>query len=365
MVVRVAINGFGRLGRIIFRAIRQYYRHEIVVVAVNDACDIKSNVHLLCYDSAHKRFPEQLTIVDENHFEVGTGADKWVVQNIMTNGRELTKNGPSKLPWAELNVDIAIEATGVFRSHSQKDADGNVTKEGYDGHLAAGAKKVIVPVVPTDQIESFIVLGSNDEDLKADTNIVSLGSCSTTCLAPVIKLLNDAFSITDGFVTTVHSYTTDQVVTDVMHKDLRRARAAASSIIPTSTGITTCLKRVVKNLTRGCMNALALRVPTITGSLVDITVNVHQDVTREQVNQIFHDAAATEQLHSIISYTEEPIVSSDIVDDPHSAIIDGLSTMVLPNQSGALVKVLAWYDNEWMYACRCADLINKLAQFIQ
>ena len=264
-----------------------------------------------------------------------------------------------------MDVDVVIESTGLFRSHSVKDENGNVTKDGYDGHIQAGAKKVILPVNPTDRIETTVVLGANDEDLKPETTFISLSSCTTNCLAPVIKVLNDHFKIKDGFVTTVHSYTPDQVVSDVMHKDIRRARAAAQNIIPSVTGAIIGLKRVVKDLTRGCMDGLALRVPTVTGSLVDITVNTRDKVTVEEVNQVFRDAAQTDELHTIIDFTDEPIVSSDIIGNPHSAIVDTLSTMVIDNEQGSLVKVLAWYDNEWMYSCRCADVVHRIHHFLQ
>ncbi|OHS98991.1 glyceraldehyde-3-phosphate dehydrogenase [Tritrichomonas foetus] len=358
MVVRIAINGFGRIGRLVFRAVRDLYPKECQIVAVHDLCDIATNVHLLNYDSAHQRFPEQLTVTAEDTFEVGTGSDKWVVKNL--TGRL----GPSQLPWKELDVDVVLESTGLFRTHCVKGEDGSVTKDGYDGHLLAGAKKVVLSVPSADEIECTLVLGVNDEDLKPDTNCISNASCTTNCLAPVIKVLNDTFGIRNGYMTTVHAYTNDQVVSDIMHKDLRRARAAAMNIIPTSTGAAIALTRVVKNLTRGCMDGLALRVPAITGSLVDITVNTREKVTKDQVNQALKAASESEALRGILGYTDEPIVSSDIIGDRHSSIVDSLSTMVLDNEKGgSLVKVLSWYDNEWMYSCRCADIFHRLEQY--
>lgn len=361
MVLKVAINGFGRVGRLIFRALRRYYPREIEVVAVHDLCDIHTNIHLLFYDSAHKKFPEQVTITHEDTFEVGTGSHKWVVKNLTG------KLGPSELPWAELGVDVVVESTGLFRSHSVKKEDGSLEKDGYDGHIQAGAKKVILSVNPTDRIETTIVLGANDEDLTPETQFISISTCTTNCLAPVLKILNDHFSIKDGFVTAVHAYTPDQVVSDVMHKDIRRARAAGQNIIPSVTGAILGVKRVVKNLTRGCLNGISLRVPTVTGSLVDITVNTRDEVTVEQVNEVFREASQTKELHPFVDYTDEPIVSSDIIDNPHSAVIDTLSTMVIKNEDlgGSLVKVLAWYDNEWMYSCRCADVVHRIAHFLQ
>ncbi|KAH0789331.1 glyceraldehyde-3-phosphate dehydrogenase [Histomonas meleagridis] len=204
----------------------------------------------------------------------------------------------------------------------------------------------------------------NDEDLKPETKCTSNASCTTNCLAPVAKTINDAFGIKNGFMTTVHSNTNDQVVTDVMHKDLRRARAACMNIIPTSTGAAIALPRVVKALPPKSMDGLSLRVPTITGSLVDVTMNVKKEVTKEEVNEVLKKACESEQLKGIMKFSMEPLVSSDIIDDPHSSIVDGLSTMVLPNpDGGSLVKVLSWYDNEWMYSCRCADIFHRLGKF--
>ena len=358
MVVRIAINGFGRIGRLVFRAIRELYPKECHVVAIHDLCDIGTNVHLLNYDSAHQKFPEQLTVTDENTFEVGTGPDKWIVKNL--DGRDQ----PHQLPWGDLDVDVVVEASGIYRTRCVKGSEGQIETDGYDGHLIAGAKKVLLTVPACDDIECTLVLGVNDEDLKPNTKCIANASCTTNCLAPIIKVLNDKVGIKNGYSTSVHAYTSDQVVSDIMHKDLRRARAAAQNIIPTTTGATYALSKVVKNLTRGCMDSLALRVPAVTGSLVDITVNVRENVSKEQINTLLRDASLHEY-RGIIGFTDDPVVSADIIGDRHSAIVDALSTMVLPNEKGgSLVKVLAWYDNEWMYSCRCADILVQLGKYI-
>ena len=358
MVIKIAINGFGRIGRLVFRAVRKLYPTECQIVAIHDLCDIKTNVHLLKYDSAHKTLPEPIAITGEDEFTVGEGDNKWVVKNI---GGRL---GPSQLPWAELGIDVVLESTGIFRTHMVEE-DGKVVKDGYDGHIKAGAKKVVLSVPSADEIECTLVLGVNDEDLKPETKCISNASCTTNCLAPVAKTLNESFKIINGFMTTVHSYTNDQVVSDVMHKDLRRARAAAMNIIPTSTGAAIALPRVVKALPPKSMDGLSLRVPTVTGSLVDVTVNVEKECTVAEVNAALKAASESPALKGILGYATEPIVSSDIIDDDRSSIVDSLSTMVMKNPAGgSLVKVLSWYDNEWMYSCRCADIFARLGKFL-
>ena len=352
MVVKVAINGFGRIGRLVFRAVRKLYPTECQVVAIHDLCDIKTNVHLLKYDSAHGTWPEPIAVTGEDEFTVGEGANKWVVKSL--GGRA----GPSELPWGKMGVDVVLESTGIFRA---KAADG---KDGYDGHIKAGAKKVVLSVPSSDEIECTLVLGVNDEDLKPETKCISNASCTTNCLAPVAKTLNDAFHIICGFMTTVHSYTNDQVVSDVMHKDLRRARAAGMNIIPTSTGAALALPKVVHGLPPKSMHGLALRVPTITGSLVDVSVLVKEKVDKDKVNEALKATCQKPELKGIMKFVTEPIVSSDIIDDSYSSIVDGLSTMVIPNPAGGtLVKVLSWYDNEWMYSCRCADIFHRLGKW--
>jgi len=358
MVVKIAINGFGRIGRLVFRAIRKLYPKECQVVAIHDLCDLKTNAYLLKYDSAHRTFPEDIAIDEEaSTLTIGEGDNKWVVKSL---GGRL---GPSQLPWKEMGVDVVLESTGIFRKKAVIE-DGVVKTEGYDGHIFAGAKKVVLSVPSQDEIECTLVLGVNDEDLKPETKCISNASCTTNCLGPVAKTLNDAFGIINGFMTTVHSYTNDQVVADTMHKDLRRARAAGMNIIPTSTGAAIALPKVVHALPPKCMDGMALRVPTITGSLVDLTVNVKAKVTKEEVNAALEKATKEGPLVGIMKYVKDPIVSTDIIGDPYSSIVDALSTKVLPNENGTLVKVLSWYDNEWMYSCRCADIFHRLEKYL-
>ena len=360
MVVKIAINGFGRIGRLVFRAVRKLYPKECQVVAIHDLCDIKTNAYLLKYDSAHRTFPEEVIVNEaESTITIGTGDDKWVVKSL---GGRLS---PSQLPWKEMGIDVVLESTGIFRTMAVVE-NGEVKKDGYDGHIIAGAKKVVLSVPSADEIECTLVLGVNDEDLKKETKCISNASCTTNCLGPVAKTLNNAFGIRNGFMTTVHSYTNDQVVADTMHKDLRRARAAAMNIIPTSTGAAIALPKVVHGLPPKSLDGFALRVPTITGSLVDLTVNVNAVVTKEEVNAALKKATEEGSLVGIMKYVTDPIVSSDIVGDSYSSIVDALSTKVLPNPEGqgTLVKVLSWYDNEWMYSCRCADIFHRLEQYL-
>ena len=360
MVVKIAINGFGRIGRLVFRAIRQRYPTECQVVAIHDLCDIKTNSYLLRYDSAHRTFAEEVKVNEaDSTMTIGEGASQWVVK--VLGGRL----GPSELPWKEMGVDVVLESTGIFRRKAVVN-DGKVEKDGYDGHIIAGAKKVLLSVPSADEIECTLVLGVNDEDLKPETKCISNASCTTNCLGPVAKTINNAFGVINGFMTTVHSYTNDQVVADTMHSDLRRARAAAMNIIPTSTGAAIALPKVCHGLPPKSLDGFALRVPTITGSLVDVTFNVKAVVTKEEVNAALKKATEEGSLKGIMSYTTDPIVSTDIIGNQYSSIVDGLSTKVLPNPEGfgTLVKVLSWYDNEWMYSCRCADIFHLLGKYL-
>ena len=358
-MVKIAINGFGRIGRLVFRAIRERYAKECQVVAVHDLCDLKTNVHLLKYDSAHGKFGEEIKITADDEFTVGTGETMWTVKSI---GGRL---GPSQLPWGEMGVDVVLESTGIFRTKMALNPDGTVAKDGYDGHIKSGAKKVVLSVPSADEIECTLVLGVNNDDLTKDTKCISNASCTTNCLAPVAKTLMENFEIINGFMTTVHSYTNDQVVADTVHKDLRRARSAAINMIPTSTGAAIALPKVVHALPPKSMDGLSIRVPTVTGSIVDVTVNVKKACTAAEVNAALKAATESGPLVGIMKYTEDPIVSTDIISDPYSSIVDGLSTKVLPNPAGgSLVKVLSWYDNEWMYSCRCADIFNLLGKYL-
>jgi glyceraldehyde 3-phosphate dehydrogenase (phosphorylating) len=331
MSVRVGINGFGRIGRLVFREMQN--RDGIEVVGINDLTDAKTLAHLLKYDSVHKKFNGEVSAKEDS---------------IVVNGKEIkitAEKDPANLPWKELNVDVVVEATGVFRK-----------KEQLDKHLAAGAKKVVLTVPAKDQIDNTIVLGVNDDELKADDKIVSNASCTTNCLAPVAKVLNDEFGIVKGLMTTVHAYTNDQKILDLPHSDLRRARAAAVSIIPTTTGAAAAVGKVIPAL-NGKLNGFAMRVPTPDGSVVDLTVELERDVTKEEVNAAMKKAADG-PLKGILEYTEDPIVSIDIVGNSHSSIFDSGMTMA----SGNMVKILSWYDNEWGYSVRVVDLVEKMAK---
>jgi glyceraldehyde 3-phosphate dehydrogenase len=327
MSIRVGINGFGRIGRLAFRAMTA--RDDIEVVAINDLTPIDSLAHLLKYDSVFGRFPGTV--------EVGDNA-------LVVNGTSIqivSERDPANLPWGELNVDFALESTGIFTK-----------REGYGKHLDAGANRVVLSAPAKDAIDATIVMGVNQDTLTADHKVISNASCTTNCLGPMTKVLHDNFGVDHGLMTTVHAYTNDQRVGDVGHSDLRRARAAAVNIIPTSTGAARAIGLVIPEL-NGKLDGMAFRVPVPDGSVVDLVARVNKDVTAEQVNDALRSAAGG-TLKGIMEYTEDPIVSSDIVGNPHSCIIDGLSTIVLEKN---LVKVVGWYDNEWGYSNRVADLI--------
>jgi len=334
MTTRVGINGFGRIGRQSMKAMLERHPQELEVVAVNDLTDTKTNAHLLKYDSTYGRFPG----------EVETTADSLIV-----NGHKikvLSLRDPGEIPWGDLGVEIVIESVGIFT-----DADKAAA------HLRGGAKKVIISA-PAKGEDLTMVLGVNEQMYDpAKHNIISNASCTTNCLAPAAKVLNDNFGIERGLMNTIHSYTNDQRILDQVHKDLRRARTAGANIIPTTTGAARALALVIPEL-KGRFDGMSLRVPTVTVSVVDFVANVRKEATRESVNDAFKQAAAG-PLNGILDYTEEPLVSTDFRGDPHSSIVDGLSTMVL---GGNMVKVIAWYDNEWGYSCRIADLADFIAQ---
>ncbi len=334
MATRVGINGFGRIGRQSMKAMLERHPQELEVVAVNDLTDTKTNAHLLKYDSTYGRFPG----------EVETTADSLIV-----NGHKikvLSLRDPGEIPWGELGVEIVIESVGIFT-----DADKAAA------HLRGGAKKVIISA-PAKGEDLTMVLGVNEQMYDpAKHNIISNASCTTNCLAPAAKVLNDNFGIERGLMNTIHSYTNDQRILDQVHKDLRRARTAAANIIPTTTGAARALALVIPEL-KGRFDGMSLRVPTVTVSVVDFVANVRKEASRESVNEAFKQAAAG-PLNGILDYTEEPLVSTDFRGDSHSSIVDGLSTMVL---GGNMVKVIAWYDNEWGYSCRIADLADFIAQ---
>src|SRR5213080_3654812 len=334
MVTRVGINGFGRIGRQSLKAMMERYPRDLEVVAVNDLTDTKTNAHLLKYDSTYGRFP---------------GEVEATVDSLIVNGhtvKVLSQRDPGQIPWGDLGVELVIESTGLFTDAEKAAA-----------HLRGGAKKVIISA-PAKGEDLTMVLGVNDDMYDpAKHNIISNASCTTNCLAPAAKVLNDNFGIERGLMNTIHSYTNDQRILDQVHKDLLRARTAGSNIIPTTTGAARALALVIPQL-KGRFDGMSLRVPSITVSVVDFVATLRTDVTKESVNNAFKQAAAG-SLKGILEYSDEPLVSMDFRGDPHSAIIDGLSTMV---EGGNLVKVLAWYDNEWGYSCRIADLTNFISQ---
>ncbi|MCD4692768.1 MAG: type I glyceraldehyde-3-phosphate dehydrogenase [Calditrichales bacterium] len=332
MSIRVAINGFGRIGRLVFKAGQK--DPEIEIVAINDLTDAKTLAHLLKYDSVHGRYPAPVKFEGEYLF---AGDDKVKV---------LAERDPSQLPWRELGVDVVVESTGVFRKRSQ-----------IENHLKGGAKKVVLTVPAKDEIDNTIVLGVNDNTLKPEDKIVSNASCTTNCLAPVAKILHEKFGIKRGLMTTIHAYTNDQHILDLPHSDLRRARAAAVSMIPTTTGAARAVGIVIPEL-KGKLDGMAIRVPTSDGSLVDLVAELNTTVTVEQINTAIKEAAEG-VLKGILEYCEDPIVSVDVIGNPHASIFDSLSTTVL---DGNFIKVLSWYDNEWGYSCKTLELLKKMAK---
>ncbi|MCF8225204.1 MAG: type I glyceraldehyde-3-phosphate dehydrogenase [Bacteroidales bacterium] len=329
--IKVAINGFGRIGRNAFKLALE--RDDLVVVGINDLTDNKTLAHLLKYDSTQGQFPG-VTCDDEN---------------IVINGvkyKVTAEKNPANIPWAD-TPDVVIESTGVFRVKES-------ARGGYGDHLKNGAKKVILTVPSKDEIDNMIVLGVNNDALKSSDQCVSNASCTTNCLAPVVKVLNDNFGIEVGLMTTIHSYTNDQAILDLPHSDLRRARSAAVSQIPTTTGAAKAVGKVIPEL-NGKLDGMAVRVPTPTGSMIDLVANLKVETTREEINAAMKKAAEG-PMKGILSYTEDPIVSVDVIHDPHSSIFDALSTMV----NGKTVKVISWYDNEWGYSARVVDLIPLL-----
>jgi glyceraldehyde 3-phosphate dehydrogenase len=336
MATKVAINGFGRIGRAVARIIMQR-KGELDLVAINDLSDAKSLAHLFKYDTVMGKWSGTVEAKD--------GA-------LIINGKSvkvLAVKNPAELPWKDMGVKVVLESTGIFRTAESP-------KGGYADHLKAGAKKVMLSVPAKDDIDATIVLGVNDEMLTKDVNCVSNASCTTNCLAPLAKTLNDAFGIEQGFMTTIHAYTNDQRVADMIHSDLRRARAAAANIIPTSTGAAKAIGKVIPELS-GKLDGFAIRVPIPVGSIVDLVVNVKKDVTVDAVNAALK-AASEGPMKGILVYCNEPIVSSDVVNNPASSIFDSLCTMVI----GKTVKAVSWYDNEWGYSNRSVDIMEKMAK---
>ena len=333
MATRLGINGFGRIGRLTFRTIHQYHSDELEVVAINDIADTITNAHLLKWDTNYGLFPCEPSI-DGNA--------------IIVDGKEIrtfTERDPADIPWKDYGVDIVIESTGLFTDGTRASA-----------HLGDSVKKVLISA-PARNEDITIVLGVNqDQYLPEKHHIISNASCTTNCIAPLVKVLNDEFGLNKGLMTTIHAYTNDQKVMDVVHKDLRRARAAAQNIIPTSTGAAYAVARVIPEL-EGRLHGMALRVPVSTVSLVDLVAELNTEVTVEQVNQAFKQAAEG-PLAGILEYCQDELVSTDFKGNPASSILDALNTMVI---GGNMTKVLAWYDNEWGYSCRLADLATFIA----
>ncbi|MCH2363694.1 MAG: type I glyceraldehyde-3-phosphate dehydrogenase [Planctomycetes bacterium] len=334
MAIRVAINGFGRIGRNVFKVLSQ--RPGVEVVAINDLADNEMLAHLLKYDTVTGRF-------------FGDAAVKATADSIQVGDQTikvLSEREPANLPWGDLDIDVTVESTGIFR-----------TPEQVEWHLQAGAKKVILTVPPKAPLDNMVVLGVNDDTITPEQKTLSNASCTTNCLAPIAKILNDSFGIDHGIMTTVHAYTNDQHVADLPHSDPRRARAAAQNIIPTTTGAARAVGQVLPELD-GKLDGLSLRVPVVNGSIVDLVVELEKDTTAEEINAAVK-AAADGPMNGIVEYTEDPIVSSDIITNPHSAIFDSDATMVL-GETGRSAKVLAWYDNEWGYSNRVGDLIERI-----
>lgn len=342
VAIRVGINGFGRIGRLVFRNLMAR-ADEFEVVAINDLTDNKTLATLLKYDSTHRRYPGKVAY--DNEYLTVDGKKI----------RALSERDPSKLPWGDLKTDVVVESTGIFTAR-EAEKDGKV-KFGYDTHLKAGAKRVVLSAPAKDGADLTCVLGVNDDKLNASLKCISNASCTTNCLAPLAKVLHEKFGIVKGLMTTVHAYTNDQRLQDLPHDDLYRSRAAAQNIIPTSTGAASAVGLVIPEL-KGKLTGNSLRVPISTGSVVDLTTVMARDVTKEEVNAALKEAAEG-KLKGILEYNEDPIVSTDIIGSPYSSIFVPAWTQVL---DGNLLKTVSWYDNEWGYSCRTVDLIAKVGK---
>ena len=340
MALKIGINGFGRIGRLVFRAALE---NNLNVVAVNDLTDAKTLAHLLKYDSTHGMYPGKVSYLADG---VTVGRNK---VDALVVGRKkiavLSERDPSKLPWKTVGADIIVESTGFF---ADKDSAG--------AHLKGGAKKVVISAPAKGDLPT-VVMGINDDILKKTDKVISNASCTTNCLAPMVSVLHDAFGVEHGLMNTIHSYTGDQRLIDAPHSDLRRARSAAVSMIPTSTGAASAVGKVIPEL-NGKLDGMSVRVPTTDGSFTDFVAVLKKNVTAEQVNNAFKRAAKG-RLKGILEYTDDPIVSADVVGNPHSCIFDSLITTVM---AGNMVKVCGWYDNEWGYSNRCVDLLKKLGR---
>ena len=337
MAVKVGINGFGRIGRISFRAMAAR-PEEFEIVGINDLADNKALAILLKYDSVHGRFPGTVEADEEG---------------LIVNGKKIpvfSERNPADLPWDKVGCEVALESTGIFATRKTE------SKPGYDSHLDAGARKVVLSQPAKDDIDRTIVMGVNDDTLQAGDKCISNASCTTNCLAPMVKVLEEEFGLEYGLMTTIHAYTNDQNVADQIHKDLHRARAAALNIIPTTTGAAKAVGKVIPSVD-GKLTGFALRVPVPAGSVTDLTATLKKSASADDVNAAMK-AASEGSLKGVMSYTEDPIVSSDIVGDPHSCIFDGEFTLAI---GPSMVKVMGWYDNEFGYSNRTADIIAKIA----
>jgi glyceraldehyde 3-phosphate dehydrogenase len=332
MATKVGINGFGRVGRQVLKAIHDYYEDKLEVTVLNDLTDTKTNAHLLKYDSNYGRYPGTVEATEDS---------------LIVDGRKirvLAERDPAKIPWRDYGVEVVVESTGLFTSADKASA-----------HFNGGAKKVVISA-PARGEDITIVLGVNEDQYNPQKHrIISNASCTTNCIAPVVKVLHDSFGVERGLMSTIHAYTNDQRLLDMFHRDLRRARAAAMSIIPTTTGAARAVTMVIPEL-KGKIDGLAFRVPTPTVSLVDFVADLKRDVAVEEVNNALR-AAAEGTLKGILEFCNEPLVSIDFKENPASSIVDGLSTLVI---DGSMIKVLSWYDNEWGYSCRTADLISYI-----
>jgi glyceraldehyde 3-phosphate dehydrogenase (phosphorylating) len=335
MAIRVAINGFGRIGRLVFRALHETRRDDVQIVAINDLGSVAANAHLLKYDSVHGRFADEIT-TGEGWLDVGRG-----------RVAVLAERDPAKLPWKDLKVDVALECTGLFTK-----------RESAAKHLEAGAKRVIVSA-PADGVDFTLVLGVNGDQLKSQHTVISNGSCTTNCLAPVAYVLNEGVGIERGYMTTIHAYTGDQNTVDTLHKDMRRARAAALSMIPTSTGAARAMGLVMPAL-KGKLDGTSIRVPTADVSVIDFKFNAARDTSADELNELMVKASKSNRFKGILAVNKDEVVSIDFTHDPHSATFDLTQTVVLDKR---FCRVLAWYDNEWGFSNRmveAAALVGKL-----
>ena len=329
--MRIAINGFGRIGRSVFRILNS--KPDVDVVAINDIFDKGALAYLLKYDTVMGRFPETISLQGD------------ILKTASQSVKLVAQRDPASLPWGDMGVDIVIESTGIFRTKAQ-----------LENHLSAGAKRVVLTVPAKDDIDYTVVLGVNDDGLKPEHRIVSNASCTTNCLAPMAKVLNDSFGIELGVINTIHAYTNDQRLADVPHSDWRRSRAAAENVIPTTTGAARAVGKVLPEL-NGKLDGIAMRVPVPDGSVVDFNILLEKDVTVDDVNEAVREAATTGPLKNVLEFSTLPVVSTDIIGNPHSSIFDAPFTRVV---DGNFVKTLNWYDNEWGYSNRVADLLGVL-----